>query len=157
MTDPAIPAAHRHDGFTPDPDPITRADNLAGRPVNLMLLGRLVSAAMDGCTGCQAALTDELVHDPTTTARLVGAACMGVADVTGGLPPSLTDAQAPDSVASVEFRKLANAGLDGRVTALLAAADAMTPAELRAAVDTAIELIVGHLTMFEIGEGVQPG
>jgi len=137
------PETHAHDGFEipldmPDPD---------GRPVDHGMLGRLVGAAFDGCTTCQDPLLTLLVEDPATTARVVELACISTHAMLGGLPASMTDPDAHGSSSSPEFRRLAHAGLDGENAAMWRECEAMTPTERRAAVNTALDTLVGQLAL----------
>jgi hypothetical protein len=130
---------HEHAGFELPPgqlDPL-------GRPVNHDLLGRFTGAAFDGCAPCQDALMAQMIQDPATTTRLVELACVATAGVLRGIPPSMTDPDAP-GVASQEFRRLARAGADG---AMLAACEGMTPEQRRAAASTAADILIGHLML----------
>lgn len=126
---------HIHDGFAADPDPL-------GRGVDGPLLGHLIGAAMDGCKPCQADLLAAVADHPPTTARVVELACMAVQNAVGGLPLDLTD---PDMItmASRAFRVLARTGVDGGNEQMFEAADEMAITERAAAVDTALNLLVG--------------
>jgi hypothetical protein len=131
---------HDHAGFeTPD----TFTDPMS-RPVDYDLLGRFVGAAFDGCTACQGPLLTSIVQDAATTARLVELACVATQDVLGGLPPGMIDGDAP-GLESAEFRRLARTGLDGANDSMFKACDQMTFDERRAAVDTAADILIGHL------------
>lgn len=130
---------HRHDGFDvsgyADPDQL---------PVDGQLLGQFIGAAFDGCTSCQDAQLTLLIEDPTTTGRLVELACVATHALLGGLPLALTEPDKPGP-ASEEFRRLAAAGLDGHRAALFATAATMSPAERRAAANTAADILIGQL------------
>jgi hypothetical protein len=131
---------HQHAGFTPPPgyaDP-------AARQVDHELLGRLVGAAFDSCPSCQDAHLTLCVEDPAATARLVELACVGVQQALGGLPGNLISPARP-GLASLEFRKLARAGLDGSNDELFRACERLTIAERRAAANTALDLLTGLL------------
>lgn len=134
------PAAHVHDGFDiadfTDPD---------GRPVDHKLLGDLVAAAYDGCTTCQDPLLTFMVEDPATSARTVELACVAIQGMFGGLPQSMTDEHAPGSTSSPEFRQLARAALDGENDAMFRECERMTPVQRRAAVNTAMDTLIGTM------------
>lgn len=115
-----------------------------GRQVDHALLGRLMGAAYDGCRECQPPLVDQVIEDADTSARFVELGCLMVAEQLGGLPAFLTDPDAP-GLASREFRQLAAAGVDGQNAAMWEACRAMTPEQRRAAVDSALDLLVGSL------------
>lgn len=135
-----VPVAdgHGHEGFeVPFDDP-------AGRPVDEQLLGEFIGAAFDGCASCQDALLTLIVESPPTAARLVELACITAETSLGGVPSSLTDPDAP-GMASQEFRQLARIGADGNNDRLFAACAEMTPVQRRAAVNTAADILIGHL------------
>lgn len=137
---PRPPDTHRHEDFGfPDSysDP-------SGRPVDHRLLGALIGASMDGCTSCADPLLTLLTEDPISTARLVELACTSMQTVLGGLPPSMTKDGVP-GLSTPEFRALARAGLDGENDMMFTACAAMTPAERRAAANTALDTVVGTL------------
>lgn len=133
---------HQHADFE---IPDTAADP-AGRPVDHDLLGRLVGAAFDGCTSCQDAHLTLAVEDAATTARLVELACVATQAAFGGLPASMTNDTAPGP-SSPEFRRLARAGLDGANDAMWTACAAMNPTQRRAAANTALDTLIGHLSV----------
>lgn len=140
---PAEPPQHLHEGFEiPDDfaDP-------GGRPVDHRLLGEVMGAAFDGCTTCQDPLLTLMVEDPATSARTVELACVAIHGQLGGLPPSMTDEDAPGSTSSPEFRRLARAGLDGANDAMFRECERMTAAERRSAVNTAMDTIVGLMAV----------
>lgn len=115
-----------------------------GRQVDHALLGRLMGAAYDECGECQPPLIDQVIQDGNTSARFVELGCLIIAEQLGGLPASLTDPEVPGT-ASVEFRRLAAAGVDGQNRAMWEACRSMTPEQRRAAVSTALDLLVGSL------------
>jgi hypothetical protein len=115
-----------------------------GRPVNHDLLGRFVSAAVDGCGPCQRTLLDEMVADPVTTVRLVELACVAVQDTMGGLPANLLHPGRP-GLASPEFRHLARAGAGNTNQRMAEVCQRMSPAGRRAAAETAADLLIGNL------------
>lgn len=115
-----------------------------GREVDHALLGRLMGAAYDGCQECQPPLIDALVQNADTSARLVELGCLIVAEQLGGLPASLTDPSVP-GLASREFRELAAAGVDGQNRAMWERCRTMVPEQRRAAVSSALDLLVGSL------------
>lgn len=129
---------HGHEGFdVPFDDPL-------GRPVDRKLLGDFVGAAFDGCASCQDALLTLMVDDAATVTRLVELACLASAEAFGGLPPKLTDPDVP-GLAAPEFREMARAGAGGQNTRMLALCEQMTPAQRRAAANTAADLLAGLL------------
>ena len=132
--------AHAHEPFDV---PAGFTDPL-GRPVAHDLLGRVIAAAFDGCTSCQTPLLDRLTQDPVTTLRLVELACVATHSALGGLPDSLLDPTVP-GMASVEFRLLASSGVEGHNDAMLTTTTGMTPAQRRAAAETALDILIGHL------------
>jgi hypothetical protein len=134
------PDAHRHEDFE---IPTDFADP-GGRPVDHALLGQLVGTAFDGCTTCQDPLLTLLVEDPATTARLVELACVATHSVLGGLPASMTDDDVPGQTAP-EFRRLARAGLDGANDTMFVACGELPTAGRRAAANTALDILIGHL------------
>ena len=133
----AMTTDHEHAGFD-----VPAGSDPLGRPVDGPLLGAFIGAAFDGCTSCQNAHLTIMVQDAPTTARLVELACIGVHQAMGGLPANLTDADEPGT-ASREFRVLAAAGADGGNAEMWARCAEMTPAERRAAANTAADLLVG--------------
>lgn len=134
------PSEHAHEGFEV-PDDYT---DPGGRNVDYELLGQLTGAAFDGCTTCQEPLITQLAEDANTSARLVELACISIHEMFGGLPASLTEENVP-GLASLEFRQLARAGLDGENEAMWRECAAMTPAQRREAVDSALDLMAGSL------------
>ncbi|MEV4928065.1 hypothetical protein [Streptomyces roseoverticillatus] len=135
-------SAHAHEGFEIPDD----FEHPGGRRIDNKLLGSLTGAAFDGCTSCQDPLLTLLVEDPVTTARLVELACVGAQSMFGGLPPSMTDDGVPGE-SSPEFRRLARAGLDGSNDAMFEECERMSPAERRAAANTALDTVIGQMAM----------
>lgn len=133
---------HDHGGFETPGD--ARSDPMG--PVDHDLLGKVVGAAFDGCTSCQGPLLTLLVEDANTTARLVGMACIAMDSLLGGLPGSLLDQDAP-GLAALEFRTLASAGVTGGPEAMWQACADMAPEGRRAAVNSALDLLIGHLSV----------
>lgn len=133
--------SHDHsDGFEPDNRPF------GGHPVNGGQLVELLGAALDGCTSCQDPLITLMVEDPTTTARMVSLACVAFHEQYGGLPKGLTDPERENAMASREFRLLAAAGVDQEENTdseLWKVSSAMTLAERRAALNSALDLLAG--------------
>lgn len=137
------PSDHAHEGFEIPDD----FEHPGGRRVDNKLLGELTGAAFDGCTSCQDPLLTLMTEkDPTTTARLVELACVGVHGALGGLPASMTDDDVPGQ-SSLEFRRLARAGLDDANDAMFEECERMSPAERRAAVNTALDTLIGQISM----------
>jgi len=114
-------------------------------PVDVALLGSLVGATVDRCYPCQTVFMGDLLADPGSTARLVELACIAIDRVFGGLPSSaLYDAE--PGPASLEFRRLARAGLyDG--IAVYRECALMTRAERREAAYTALDSLVSTINM----------
>ncbi|MDJ0375490.1 hypothetical protein QMK19_39370 [Streptomyces sp. H10-C2] len=135
-------SAHAHEGFDIPDD----FEHPGGRHIDNKLLGNLSGAAFDGCTSCQDPLLTLMVEDPTTTAGLVELACVGVHNMLGGLPASMTDDAVPGQ-SSPEFRRLARAGLDGSNDAMFHECEQMTQSQRRAAANTALDTLVGQLSM----------
>lgn len=131
---------HTHGGFE-----IPAGADPLGRSIDSVLLSKFMGAAFDGCTSCQDTLLTTMTEDPATTARLVELACVATNEMFGGLPASMTDDSAP-GLASPEFRRLARAGLDGANASMWEQCVEMTPAERRAAADTAADLVIGHVS-----------
>jgi hypothetical protein len=135
------PSPHDHSfGSDEDiPDPY-------GRQVDNRLLGEVVGAAFDGCKSCQDLLLTRLVEDSGTTARLVEMACGVTSELVGGLPPGMLDDAVPGP-SSLPFRRLARAGLDGAHDAMWEVCAEMSVKERRAAVNTALDTLIGHLML----------
>jgi hypothetical protein len=131
---------HEHGGFPVPPE------TAYGHPVDHRLLGLLMGAAFDRCLSCQDTSTTLLVEDPVTTTRLVELACIGVHQQFGGLPSSLTDDDAGGPTHPA-FKRLARAGLDGNNDAMFEACRAMATDDRRGAANTALDLLVGQMTM----------
>ena len=112
-----------------------------GRPVNHLLLGQLTSAAYEGCKDCQGTYLEQVMTDAPTSARVVEIACMALEDTLGGVPTHMKNLGSP------EFRRLADAGVDGRNEQMWALCGEMTPDERRSAVDAALTLLVGILSV----------
>lgn len=133
----AVTDDHAHELFDPGPDP-------NGRPVNGELLGQFLGAGFDNCTSCQDPLLTLMADDAPTIARLVEVACMAAHSTLGGLPASMTDPDVP-GISTLEFRRLAAAGLDGNSDAMFELCAQMTPTERRAAANTAADTLIGYL------------
>lgn len=82
--------------------------------------------------------------DHALLSRVVGAAVDGCASCQDEALTRLDDAP---GLSSPEFRRLARAGLDGANTEMFAACKAMTPTQRRAAANTALDNLVGHLLL----------
>lgn len=137
---------HMHAGFPGDGhDPY-------GRGVDTALLGHLVGAAFDACTPCQTDLMAAAADHAPTAARLVELACSATHQTLGGLPDNLTDPDRLDAVASVSFRQLASAGLDGYNERLYDLAADMDLSDRAAAIRTALDVLVGVLTIGTMSE-----
>lgn len=132
---------HDHSGFEP-PAGYTDPE---GRTIDNDLLGRVVGAGFDGCRPCETVVMDQLVQDPTSTARLVELACVAVASLLGGLPRNM--AHDAGGLSSPVFKRLARAGLNGRNGAVYDEAEQLTVEQRRAAADTALDTLVGQLGM----------
>ncbi|MFE3206508.1 hypothetical protein [Embleya sp. NPDC059237] len=130
---------HAHGGFGMPPE-----NDAGGRPVDHVLLGSLVGAAMDGCVSCQDPLLTLLVEDPVTTSRVIELACIATQRAFGGLPASMTEDDVP-GLSHPAFRRAARAGLDGANDALFATVGAMSPGDRRGAANTAIDTLAGFL------------
>jgi hypothetical protein len=127
---------HQAPGFPED------ADEPGAPSGDTALMGRFLAAAFAECASCQDVHAIAIAADPVTTVLLVVTACALIDGVIGGLPRALTDGDAP-GVASLPFRRLARAGTGGPVGAMLAASRAMSPADRRAAIETAADLVIG--------------
>lgn len=130
---------HDHAGFDLPADPL-------GRPVDAALIAGFVGAGYDGCAQCQEALLPQLAGDAPSAARLVEIACMMVAEVLGGLPPSTLDDDGP-GLSSPEFRRLARAGVGGNNDRMFTECERMSSEQRAAAISTAADMIVGYLLM----------
>lgn len=139
-----LPSLDPHLDAGPDPQP-------PGEPVDMTLLALLISAAWDRCGPCLARRQATLAEDAGSTAGLVHATYREIQHSLGGLPRMLMDPFHPTSPASPEFRLLASVGIEGGVADLLATAEAMTPAQRRAATATALDLLLTHLSGNEKG------
>lgn len=115
-----------------------------GRAIDYDLLDQFVGAAVDGCTPCQDAHLTLLVDDAPTAARMVELACVATHQQFGGLPSAMThDGPGPN----LEFRRLARVGVDGARVAMFDTCAAMTPAERRAAVNSATDYLIGYFML----------
>ncbi|WP_410877388.1 hypothetical protein [Nocardia sp. A7] len=128
---------HLHDGFAID-DPL-------GRGIDGPLLSHLMGAAFDRCAPCQADLLAAVADHPPTAARAVELACIAVHEKVGGLPGNLTE---PDihAIASRAFRHLARTGVNHGNEQMFEAAAVMSITDRAAAVDSALDLLVGILS-----------
>lgn len=132
---------HDHSGFEEtDPD---------GRGVDTATVSGLVGAAFDGCDWCQARHLGVLAGDAVSTARLVELACMLTVELVGGVPATMYDDDTP-GVSSPAFRMLVRTGKDGANNAMYALAQRMPPERRREAAETALDTIVGHLTVLSL-------
>ncbi|MFD5030015.1 hypothetical protein ACFWM0_06255 [Streptomyces sp. NPDC058405] len=117
-----------------------------GRAVNEALLAALTGAAVNGCAGCVERLLDEVAAEPACVARLVGVARLTAMRLDRGeLPRFMTDDDDSSGPAAPEFKRLVRA-----VTAaepVTEVCERMTAGERRAAAGSAIEMLVGHLTL----------
>ncbi|MEU5157774.1 MULTISPECIES: hypothetical protein [Actinomycetes] len=132
---------HAHPGWSLDDVP-----QPGGWQADSKLFEELTGAAFEGCTTCQDVLLTLLVEDSVTTARLVEMACGAIIDLEGELPASQVDPDAPGE-ASREFRRLARAGLGTSTDGMYRECGQMTPAERRAAANTALDTLVGYAAM----------
>lgn len=125
-------------------------DNIqfGGYPVNGHLMAELVGACLDGCETCQQLHLPLVAMDPATTGRLVSLACIAIQDKFGGIPRNLVDQDAPDQMASPEFRRAAAAGInqDDPTGPILATVTRMTPLQRQAVANTALDLVTGMLS-----------
>ncbi|MFD7161397.1 hypothetical protein ACFV9C_42900 [Kribbella sp. NPDC059898] len=134
------PRSHEHDaGLLPPPD-------AKGRPVDGRLLAEYLGAVIQACNSCQDVHLTLMIEDPATTARLIELACVSMKKLAGGLTPDLLDDAVPGP-ASPEFRRLARIGSNRNNDQMWAECETMSPAERRAAVNTAADLLVGYLTI----------
>lgn len=90
------------------------------------------------------ALSDDLVTDSVTTARLVELACISLDRVSGGLPASALGDREPGH-ASLEFRRLARACTT--VARCTGSGAPMTHDERREAACTAVDSLVAAIDM----------
>ncbi|GAA2255739.1 hypothetical protein GCM10010430_44460 [Kitasatospora cystarginea] len=126
--------------------------NPGGRAVNQRLLGELTAAAMKDCTGCVDRLVAEAAVDPVCVARLVEVSRLVALRVyRGELPPFMTDDHDMSGPSTAEFRRLVRAV--NAAEPLFEECEQMTVAERLTAARTALELLVGYLSIAE-QEGV---
>lgn len=132
----------RHDHTFPVPD---NPEQPEGLTCDYALMGQLVGAAFDHCQSCQGIHLALVAEDPGSVARLVELACIVIKDSVGALPDSLWRANTP-GIASDAFRTLVRAGVEGgNSQSLWQRSEALTPAERTEAVNTALDLLIGHL------------
>ncbi len=107
------------------------------------LFEEVTGAAFAACASCQDAALTLLVEDPVTTARLVELACGAIIRAEGDM---LADQLDPDSaaVSSLEFRRLARAGLGRTTDGVYRECAQMTPAQRRAAANTVLDTLIGY-------------
>jgi hypothetical protein len=112
-------------------------------------LAQLVGAALDACAPCQHAGQAALLADRLTATRLVEHTGVAVADAAGGgLPPAMLTENDAESTLSPGYRALLRAGVDQEDhSGMYAAAVAMSEAELAGAVDNAMDMLVGILSV----------
>jgi hypothetical protein len=135
-----VTRTHAHGvGLLPPPD-------AQGRPVDGQLLAEYLGAVIQACNSCQDVHLTLMIEDPATTARLIELACVSMKKLVGGLTPDLMDDAVPGP-ASPEFRRLARIGSNRNNARMWAECEAMSPAERRAAVNTAADLLAGYLKM----------
>lgn len=135
-----MPETHEHTLFEVPED---FADPLGRTGIDYPAMGRLMSAAFDGCTTCQEAMLSPMAEDAKTTARVIEFVCGMIAGIFGGLPVNL-HRDHPGALASPQFRTLARAGMDGHSERMFAACAEMDPNDRRAALNTALDLFVGY-------------
>lgn len=133
-------------------------DPLGREGIDYSAIHRAMSACYDGCQPCEEQLLAQIMQDAPTAARLVEIACVTMQRVTGrklspavqglfgGLPTNLYK---PDVAgeASQPFRQLARAGLGGHTDRMWAECEQMSPDDRRAAIDTALDLLIGYLSV----------
>ncbi|MFE9424224.1 hypothetical protein ACFYNO_14800 [Kitasatospora sp. NPDC006697] len=123
-----------------------------GRPVDQRLLGELTAAALKDCDGCVDRLLGAVAAEPASVARLVEVSrLIAIRLHNGELPPFMTDDQDMSGPGTAEFRRLVRAV--NAAEPLFEKCEQMTVAERRTAARTAVELLVGHLTIAD-QEGV---
>ncbi len=134
-----------HPGFDVAPEPGYRFGT--DRPIDGPGMGALIGAAFDGCRPCQVRWLDALQSDPLTTTRLVELAAVSVHGTLGGVPDRMT-ATGPSSL-SEPFRALVRAGVDAgdNHRPMFAAAQQLDDAGRRAALNDAVDMLVGYMTM----------
>lgn len=119
-----------------------------GRRVDEQLFGELIAAALAGCTACVDHRLDEVAADSVCVSRLVEVSRLTVLRVyRGELPEFMTESAATSS----EFQRLVRAV--NAAEPLVEACEQMTAARRRAAAATALDHLVGHLTILN-REGV---
>lgn len=117
-----------------------------GRAVNEPLLAALTGAAVGGCTECVQRLLEEVAAEPACVARLVEVTRLTAIRTNGGeLPGYMTDDDDPSGPAVPEFKRLVRAATAAEPVTVVC--EQMTSAERRAAAGTAIETLVGQLTV----------
>lgn len=138
----AVSEDHSHSGF----EIAETYRDPYGRPVDHVLLGRLIGAVRDDCVACRAELLGRLVDDAVTTARLTELACAAINVTLGGVPPVLTEEKA-HSLVGAEFRRLARNGVAAGSVAMFAACAQMSASERLAAAITSIDLLLGVMDL----------
>ncbi|NGO67080.1 hypothetical protein [Streptomyces boncukensis] len=124
--------------------------NADGQVVDGRLLGELMGAALNDCAECVDQLLSEVARDSACLSRLVEVSRLTALRVyQGELPPFMTDDDDRSGPGSMEFRRLVRAV--NAAEPLVEEYGRMTHAERRRAADTALDLLVGHLTVAHYG------
>jgi hypothetical protein len=135
---------HRHDRVRV---PAGYADP-AGRPVDHLLLARLLGARLDGCRLCTELLLTLLAEDALTTARLVELCCISSREHAGGLAVQLTDTDTDTAGdGSAQFLELAAAGFVGGSAALRRHCERMNATDRRSAAASAMSVLIHQLSI----------
>ncbi|MDH6138505.1 hypothetical protein P3T35_000482 [Kitasatospora sp. GP30] len=127
----------------------------SGRAVNLLLIGELTAATLQGCRGCRDRLLDSACRDAVVVVRLVETACLLALRMRDGdLAPHMhqDDHTGPGAA---EFRTLAallHAGGD-----IHDACTEMTDDQRRTVAATALEYIAGDLLVANVEDGIGSG
>lgn len=117
-----------------------------GRAVNEQLLAALTGAAVGNCAECVERLLEEVAAEPACVARLVEVTRLtAIRTNRGDLPAYMTDDDDPSGPTAPEFKRLVRAVTAAEPVTVVC--EQMTDAERHAAASTAIERLVGQLTI----------
>ncbi len=135
-----------HPGFDMPAEPGYRLGT--DRPIDGPGIGALIGAAFDGCKPCQVRWLDALQSDPLVTVRVVELAAQFTQQALGGIPSAMTTTD-PASSLSEPFRALVRLGADAgdNHRPMYAAAVRLDDAGRRAAINDAVDSIVGHMAL----------
>ncbi|WP_329486701.1 aldolase/citrate lyase family protein [Kitasatospora sp. NBC_01246] len=126
-----------------------------GRPVDLLMIGELAAATVQGCAECRDRLLDAACQDAVAVVRLVETACLIALRVSGGDLPSHMLQDDHGGPGTPEFRELATILRAGRD--IHGACEAMTDDRRRAVADSALECLAGFLLVANEEDGIGGG